>query len=112
MGLQICSSNVFKPNISLKILNYSIANSNNKFLQIKKVNGSWSEWSEWSACSNSCGGGMKHRSRKCNNPIPKNGGLECVGPLSEEQICNSFICFVRSAKFSWDMIILSKLQLN
>ena len=56
------------------------------------VNGDWGLWSSWSACSSSCGGGMKHRSRKCNNPIPQNGGLECGGPLAEEQICNSFIC--------------------
>ena len=32
------------------------------------VNGEWSSWSEWSRCSRTCGGGIRFKMRKCDNP--------------------------------------------
>jgi hypothetical protein len=56
------------------------------------VNGNYSEWSEWSTCSNKCPGdkqgffiGNRTRSRRCDNPAPTKGGLDCArfGPNTE-----------------------------
>jgi len=70
------------------------------------VDGGWSEWEvDESSCSKECGSGYKYETRKCNNPLPQNGGKECQGvdrklsdtkcnlkkcPLSEKE-CNSLV---------------------
>ncbi|KAK2556766.1 A disintegrin and metalloproteinase with thrombospondin motifs 6 [Acropora cervicornis] len=41
--------------------------------------GMWGPWSNYSACSRTCGGGIRYRSRKCNNPELKYFGKDCVG---------------------------------
>ncbi|KAH0627733.1 hypothetical protein JD844_003874 [Phrynosoma platyrhinos] len=51
------------------------------------VDGGFSPWSPWSPCSLTCGGlGNMTRGRDCTNPIPANGGKDCLvlsGPTKE-----------------------------
>ena len=35
-----------------------------------KTQTQWNEWSAWSGCSKKCGGGLKERTRTCDNSIP------------------------------------------
>uniref|UniRef100_A0A8C4IR94 Peptidase M12B domain-containing protein n=1 Tax=Dicentrarchus labrax TaxID=13489 RepID=A0A8C4IR94_DICLA len=56
------------------------------------VHGSWSSWSEFSTCSRTCGGGVTHRTRKCNNPRPAFGGNDCEGPDIEAELCHQQPC--------------------
>ncbi|KAJ8046309.1 Hemicentin-1 [Holothuria leucospilota] len=56
------------------------------------VHGGWSEWGDWSQCSVSCLEGIQTRRRRCNNPAPDNGGDDCVGPNSEQAICDEGPC--------------------
>ena len=56
------------------------------------INGEWSEWSEYDECSVECGGGLKTRTRACDDPVPEFGGLDCVGNSIETQTCNTFNC--------------------
>ncbi|XP_013785348.1 semaphorin-5B-like [Limulus polyphemus] len=59
---------------------------------VPPVDGKWSKWSAWSECNVKCGGGYQVRHRKCNNPSPKNGGLECIGCATQKQECNLQKC--------------------
>ncbi|KAM8930118.1 complement component C8 alpha chain [Pelodytes ibericus] len=45
--------------------------------------GSWSCWSSWSNCQS----GKRQRTRECNNPAPKNGGLGCSGNKIQNESC-------------------------
>ncbi|KAK2837569.1 hypothetical protein Q5P01_014781 [Channa striata] len=56
------------------------------------VHGSWSSWSEFSLCSRTCGGGVTHRTRQCNNPRPAFGGSDCEGPDVEAELCQEQPC--------------------
>lgn len=56
------------------------------------VNGGWGPWSPWDICSVTCGGGVQRRSRLCNNPTPQFGGKDCVGDVTENQVCNKQDC--------------------
>ncbi|CAJ1071712.1 complement component C8 beta chain isoform X2 [Xyrichtys novacula] len=47
------------------------------------IDGSWSCWGAWSSCSER----TKSRSRQCNNPAPRNGGLTCRGLQQESTEC-------------------------
>ncbi|EDO47848.1 predicted protein [Nematostella vectensis] len=58
----------------------------------RPINGQWSSWEGWQACSKSCGGGVQKRMRKCNNPIPSNGGRTCRGRDLDERACNIKSC--------------------
>lgn len=55
-------------------------------------NGQWSYWDAWSDCSVSCGGGVRMRNRSCTEPLPENGGDDCVGISIQSESCNSFMC--------------------
>ena len=46
----------------------------------------WSEWESWSHCTNSCGGGIRHRSRTCV------GGTDCTGDRQDNEGCNKQPC--------------------
>lgn len=53
------------------------------------VNGEWSSWSVWTSCSRTCGAGVQHAYRLCNNPSPALGGRYCVGSRARHQTCNA-----------------------
>ena len=57
-------------------------------------NGNYSDWSEWSPCDHTCGIGQQIKTRKCNNPPPRDGGKNCssLGPAIESQACNITNC--------------------
>ncbi|KAM6954456.1 A disintegrin and metalloproteinase with thrombospondin motifs 13 [Aplochiton taeniatus] len=52
------------------------------------VHGGWSSWSEFSPCSRTCGGGVTHRTRQCNNPRPAFGGSDCEGQDTDAELCH------------------------
>ena len=56
------------------------------------VDGAWTTWGTWSACSMSCGSGQRARQRACTNPPPENGGKECTGSVTSEELCSDRIC--------------------
>uniref|UniRef100_A0A5F8HK07 Semaphorin 5B n=1 Tax=Monodelphis domestica TaxID=13616 RepID=A0A5F8HK07_MONDO len=65
------------------------------------VSGGWAAWGPWSSCSRDCELGFRTRKRTCTNPEPRNGGLPCVGDVTEYQDCNSQPCPVRGAWSCW-----------
>uniref|UniRef100_A0AAY3ZTB5 ADAM metallopeptidase with thrombospondin type 1 motif, 14 n=1 Tax=Denticeps clupeoides TaxID=299321 RepID=A0AAY3ZTB5_9TELE len=54
--------------------------------------GSWGSWSRYGSCSRTCGGGIRSRSRQCNNPAPAYGGRDCPGSAFDYQMCNTEDC--------------------
>ncbi|EUB62928.1 Hemicentin-1 [Echinococcus granulosus] len=67
------------------------------------INGSWGQWSAWSHCSKSCGGGIRRRTRQCNNPSPRFGGAPCQpqGGDSETTECQENPCPVNGEWSNW-----------
>ncbi|OWF48143.1 Sushi, von Willebrand factor type A, EGF and pentraxin domain-containing protein 1 [Mizuhopecten yessoensis] len=62
------------------------------FCGYKIVDGGWASWSNWSSCSKSCGGGDRIRRRQCNNPNPDPDGKQCIGQMTETELCNEEEC--------------------
>ncbi|XP_068563703.1 hemicentin-1 [Cebidichthys violaceus] len=56
------------------------------------VDGKWSSWVSWGACSVSCGGGTRQRTRLCASPVPQHGGRRCEGNDVHIDFCNSDPC--------------------
>ncbi|XP_033762816.1 A disintegrin and metalloproteinase with thrombospondin motifs 7-like isoform X4 [Pecten maximus] len=57
------------------------------------VHGGWSSWSvDWTPCSRTCGGGVRVKTRKCNEPEPRFGGRDCAGESSLAKMCNMKSC--------------------
>ncbi|MEQ2300220.1 A disintegrin and metalloproteinase with thrombospondin motifs 9, partial [Ameca splendens] len=56
------------------------------------VDGAWGVWSPFGTCSRTCGGGIKIAMRECNRPVPRSGGLYCVGRRMKFRSCNSEPC--------------------
>ncbi|XP_064618507.1 A disintegrin and metalloproteinase with thrombospondin motifs 12-like isoform X2 [Lineus longissimus] len=56
------------------------------------INGEWGEWSGWASCTRTCGAGVSHAERLCNNPMPGNGGKYCLGERKRFRICNTKGC--------------------
>lgn len=65
------------------------------------IDGGWSAYGSWSACSASCNGGFKVRKRKCDNPLPQNGGLDCAGCNIDYDTCNTQPCTDLRKSSSW-----------
>ncbi|XP_048245187.1 sushi, von Willebrand factor type A, EGF and pentraxin domain-containing protein 1-like [Haliotis rufescens] len=65
--------------------------------QQRIVDGGWSTWTGWSACSVTCGGGLRTRSRSCDSPLPDAEGTDCPGPATATLTCNTLNCLVCSS---------------
>ncbi|XP_077188775.1 hemicentin-1 isoform X2 [Paroedura picta] len=65
------------------------------------VNGKWAPWSSWTACSVSCGGGTRQRTRDCSDPLPQYGGHKCEGNDIQIDFCNSDLCPVHGNWGPW-----------
>ncbi|MEJ1270154.1 hypothetical protein NN561_000975 [Cricetulus griseus] len=59
---------------------------------IVQVDGKWASWASWSACTVSCGGGARKRTRDCSDPVPQHGGSKCEGSDVQSDFCNSDPC--------------------
>ncbi|XP_065181025.1 hemicentin-1-like [Sycon ciliatum] len=66
------------------------------------VNGNWSPWSPWS-CSTTCGGGVRSRTRTCDNPPASAGGVNCSGNAMQANLtlCNVAPCPIDGGWSSW-----------
>ncbi|KAM9324527.1 hemicentin-1 [Gastrophryne carolinensis] len=65
------------------------------------VDGNWSAWGSWTACSVSCGGGLRQRTRECSSPAPQYGGHKCEGNDYDKESCNRDLCPVNGNWGSW-----------
>ncbi|MCI4386417.1 hypothetical protein PGIGA_G00062100 [Pangasianodon gigas] len=66
---------------------------------ILRQDGHWGQWTKFGSCSRTCGGGVRFRTRQCDNPIPANGGRTCYGNNYEFQLCNTEECAKDLADF-------------
>uniref|UniRef100_UPI0037E7F2D5 A disintegrin and metalloproteinase with thrombospondin motifs 2-like n=1 Tax=Semicossyphus pulcher TaxID=241346 RepID=UPI0037E7F2D5 len=57
-----------------------------------RQDGGWGTWSPYGSCSRTCGGGVRFRARRCDNPAPANGGRTCFGNSYEFQLCSQKEC--------------------
>lgn len=62
------------------------------FFPSSTVDGKWSSWVSWGACSVSCGGGTRQRTRICASPAPQHGGRQCEGNDIHIDFCNNEPC--------------------
>ena len=60
-------------------------NSNNY-----EVDCTWTSWKSWSACTKSCGGGTRMKSRI--KSVTETYGGTCKGNATEIQVCNEQKC--------------------
>ncbi|XP_013411296.1 uncharacterized protein LOC106174328 isoform X10 [Lingula anatina] len=75
--------------------------SQNCILRTCPVDGNWGGWTPWSNCSRTCGGGVRFKSRECNNPPPSNGGVSCPGSSNLTETCNPQGCPVNGGLSNW-----------
>ncbi|XP_076835506.1 LOW QUALITY PROTEIN: A disintegrin and metalloproteinase with thrombospondin motifs 2 [Brachyhypopomus gauderio] len=61
-------------------------------MDMLRQDGHWGQWTKFGSCSRSCGGGVRFRTRACDNPAPANGGHTCYGNNYEFQLCNMEEC--------------------
>lgn len=64
----------------------------------KPIDGGWSSWKSWNNCSKTCGNGIQHRIRTCDNPKPQHGGRSCSGNAIEQRMCNEMKCPVNCGR--------------
>ncbi|XP_063436526.1 A disintegrin and metalloproteinase with thrombospondin motifs adt-2-like [Mytilus trossulus] len=65
------------------------------------IDGDLSEWSSWDTCSATCNGGIQDRNRKCDAPLPSNGGRYCNGSTIESRSCNTENCKIDGQWSAW-----------
>ncbi|KAM4548643.1 hemicentin-1 isoform 1-T1 [Odontesthes bonariensis] len=65
------------------------------------VDGKWSSWMSWGACSVSCGGGNRQRTRLCASPAPQHGGRKCEGNDVLIDFCNNDPCPINGNWGPW-----------
>ncbi|XP_063436524.1 coadhesin-like [Mytilus trossulus] len=68
-----------------------------------RVDGKWGSWNIWSVCDATCGGGVKKRTRNCNNPCPSAGGSSCSGMAEETLFCAKSKCPVNGGWTDWNV---------
>ncbi|NXL89730.1 HMCN1 protein, partial [Alectura lathami] len=68
-----------------------------------QVHGGFSDWLEWQPCSVTCGQGVQERARRCNNPLPANGGRPCEGPDTDVRSCHNKPCPVDGNWSEWGL---------
>ena len=59
------------------------------------MHGNWGIWGTWNECPVTCGGSEQSRTRKCDSPVPLNGGKDCDvdGSISiDTKRCNEDVC--------------------
>ncbi|KAL4221278.1 Semaphorin-5A [Mactra antiquata] len=64
-------------------------------------NGEYTDWSAWGTCSETCDMGTQTRTRTCTNPAPQFGGLDCMGPAMEQQMCQIIPCPINGGYTDW-----------
>nr|XP_005290755.1 hemicentin-1 isoform X1 [Chrysemys picta bellii] len=65
------------------------------------VDGKWAAWASWSACTVSCGGGTRQRTKDCSDPAPQFGGHKCEGNDVQIDFCNSDPCPIHGNWGPW-----------
>lgn len=71
------------------------------------VNGAWGKFSDWTKCPTCIEEKtqelpvLSKRFRKCDSPVPSNGGLECSGQDEEEIECNTGFCPIAGGWSDW-----------
>ncbi|XP_019412229.1 PREDICTED: hemicentin-1 isoform X1 [Crocodylus porosus] len=65
------------------------------------VDGKWALWASWTACTVSCGGGTRQRTRDCSDPAPQFGGHKCEGSDVQIDFCNSDPCPIHGNWGPW-----------
>jgi hemicentin len=63
------------------------------------VDCSFGSWSLWGGCSQTCGAGLKRRTRD-TTPMA-HGGRPCIGALFVDEKCNNFVCPVDCSWSQW-----------
>nr|XP_018673460.1 A disintegrin and metalloproteinase with thrombospondin motifs 18 isoform X1 [Ciona intestinalis] len=63
------------------------------------IDGGWGDYASWSPCTRTCGGGVQHRMRACNNPTPRYGGRHCEGEEKIYKLCNTEPCAPNQVSF-------------
>ncbi|XP_063438691.1 hemicentin-1-like [Mytilus trossulus] len=67
-----------------------------------EIDGNWGTWSIWSVCNATCGGGVKKRTRNCNNPYPSAAGSPCSGMVEESLLCAENNCPINGGWIEWN----------